>query len=127
MKKAGNIPTEHQEQAALMQWVKLNKARYPALDNIAAVPNGGARHIAVAKKLKAEGVSKGYPDILLDYPSNGYHGLRIELKRQKGSYATAEQKEWLARLNNAGYKAVVCKGWIDAKEVIEEYLSSLGN
>jgi len=117
-----SIPTEHQEQVALMQWVALSKARFPALNNLAAVPNGGVRHIAVARKLKAEGVSKGYPDILLDYPSGIYHGLRIELKRQKGSYPTPEQKEWLERLNNAGFKAVVCKGWVEAKEVIEAYL-----
>lgn len=123
MKQArAEIPTEHQEQVTLMHWVQLNKARLPALNNMTAVPNGGARHIAVARKLKAEGVSKGYPDILLDHPSNGYHGLRIELKRLKGSYPTTEQKEWLSRLNKAGFKAVVCKGWFEAKEVIEEYL-----
>ena len=117
-----NIPTEHQEQVALMQWVDLNKKKYPMLDMMTAVPNGGARHIAVARKLKSEGVKKGYPDILLDYPSNGYHGLRIELKRLNGSYPTRDQKGWISRLNNHGFYAVVCRGWIEAKEVIEAYL-----
>jgi len=120
------IPSEHNEQVALMQWVKLSIARYPMLENLHAIPNGGARHIAVAKKLKSEGVKKGVPDLCLPHPANDYHGLYIELKRQKASYPTKEQKEWLERLNNAGYKAVVCKGWVEAKEVIEVYLNPRG-
>ncbi len=116
------IPSEHQEQVALIDWCKLHQARYPMLNMMTAIPNGGLRNIKVAMKLKKEGVSKGYPDILLDYANNGYHGLRIELKRQKGSYPTTEQKQWLQRLNSAGYKAVVCNGWTEAKNVIEEYL-----
>jgi len=68
------------------------------------------------------GVDRNSPNFMLDYPSGIYHGLRIELKRQKGSYPTPEQKEWLERLNNAGFMAVVCKGWVEAKEVIEAYL-----
>jgi len=118
------IPTEHQEQVSLMQWVEMSKGKYPMLEMLAAVPNGGARHIAVARKLKAEGVKAGYPDILLDWPAGGHHGLRIELKRLKGGQVSPAQKDWLARLNAAGYKATVCRGWIEAKTIIEDYLNA---
>jgi len=117
-----SIPTEHQEQVSLMQWCAMSEKKYPALCMLYAIPNGGARHVAVAKKLKSEGVRRGVPDLHLAYPNSEYHGLFIELKKQKGSYPTPEQKEWLERLNNAGFKAVVCRGWIEAKEVIEAYL-----
>lgn len=117
-------PTEHEEQVALFQWAEVAKKKYPQLANMIAVPNGGHRHISVARKLKAEGVKSGYPDILLDWPSGIYHGLRIELKRRKGGVISASQKVWLERLNAAGYLAMVCRGWDEAREAIENYLDA---
>ena len=84
--------------------------------------------------MKAEGLKDGVPDICLPVatvneriPSDGYFGLYIELKiekrrNQKNGGCSEEQLEWLAYLNGAGYKAVVCYSWIEAVEVIKEYL-----
>lgn len=119
-------PTEHAEQVALMQRVRLHESRYPALKNLAAVPNGGARSKIVASKLKREGVSPGYPDLLLDFPAGGYHGLRIELKSMTG-YASREQKGWIERLRANGYRAEVCRGADEAWRVIAEYLEIRGS
>lgn len=47
-----------------------------------AVPNGGARHIRVAAKLKAEGVRPGVPDLCFVLPGGHFAGL--ELKSEKG-------------------------------------------
>lgn len=85
-----------------------------------ATPNGGKRNIGVAKKLKAEGVSKGFPDITVFLPSIV---LYIELKKLKGSYPTKEQKEWIDSLNKLKYaSARCCKGWREAMQFVNEHL-----
>ena len=76
-------PSEHQEQCAVIDYVR---ARYPSFaPYLFAVPNGARTAWTTAKRLKDEGLSKGYPDLGLDYPMGGYHGLRIEMKRRRGS------------------------------------------
>jgi len=67
------------------------------------------------------------PAILLDVPRGGFHGLRIELKREKGSYPTEDQKEWLRRLREYGYCACVCRGFDHARQTIENYLDGREN
>jgi len=47
--------------------------------------------------------------------------LFIELKRI-GGRLSSDQKWWIYKLQNNGYRAVVCFGWSDAVEVIEKYL-----
>lgn len=114
------IPTEHEEQCALIDWFDL---QYPALrGRLAAVPNGGERNAIVGAKLKAEGVREGYLDLQLLVARNGYHGLLIEMKRRKGKGATKKQKDWVQWHTEQGYLAVVCRGWVVAKAVIEGYL-----
>lgn len=113
--------SEHDHQVSLMRWIALSTPRYPVLGLIFAIPNGGARHIKVAAKLKAEGVKKGIPDLFFAYPARGYHGLFIELKTESGR-VSKEQKEMIERLSKVGYKAVVCRGWEDAKDEILNYL-----
>lgn len=115
-------PTESQEQVTLFAWAELAKAKHPELEWIFHVPNGGARHVVVAQRLKKEGVKPGYPDIGLDIPMGGHHGLRIELKRKAGGVTSAEQKKWIAALKSFGYRVEVCKGWEAARAVILNYL-----
>jgi len=112
---------EHEEQAALFQWASYSKAKYPELRWMFAVPNGGYRPVQVAKKLRAEGVKAGVPDIFLPVPIGGYHGLWIEMKYGTNK-PTSEQEDWLEYLGKAGYMAVVCYGWDKAKDVVLEYL-----
>jgi hypothetical protein len=55
------------------------------------------------------GLKSGYPDLLMDMACNGYHGLRIEMKKySKLAMPSAEQIEWLNRLSKQGYLAVLC-------------------
>ncbi|MHB8388268.1 MAG: VRR-NUC domain-containing protein [Acidobacteriaceae bacterium] len=116
------IPSEHAEQVALFQWAALASKRFPELKLLHAIPNGGARHIAVARKLKVEGVKAGVPDIFLPAARGGYHGLYIELKRSKGPKPTKEQEAWLRALTKAGYLALWARGWEMARMMIESYL-----
>ncbi len=68
------------------------------------------------------GTKKGYPDLIIDIARNGYHGLRIELKKDKTCYPSKEQKERLQMLNDEGYLAVVCKGFHETITTIKEYM-----
>jgi L-cysteine desulfidase len=114
-----STPSEHLEQVTLIAWYR----RTYKNELLVAIPNGGKRHIKTAIAMKQEGVSKGFPDIFLPVPNSQFHGLFIEMKRQKGGTLSKEQKAWIEYLNSAGYQAVMCKGFLEAKEVIECYLS----
>ena len=84
---------------------------------------GGVRtSITQAKKMKATGYKKGHPDLVCYNARGPYHGLAIELK-VKGNYPTKEQKEWLQKLKDEGWMAVCCKGFEDAKQVIDNYFN----
>lgn len=113
------MPSEHAHQCTLIGWFDKT---YPSFEGrLFAVPNGGLRNKVVAQKLKMEGLRPGVPDLFLPVSRLGYHGLFIEMKAETGS-ATAKQKDWVSFLSDMGYKAVICKGWLEAKEVIEGYL-----
>jgi rhodanese-related sulfurtransferase len=112
---------EHLEQCALIRWCALNEGRFPELRWIYAIPNGGQRNIAVAAKLKKEGVKAGVPDLCLPVARGGYHALYIELKAGKNK-PTASQLEWQGGLNGLGNMVVTCWGWEPASHVIERYM-----
>lgn len=117
---------EHAEAVALMKWVRMSMGRYPDLNMLWHVPNGGARGKAAAGKLKAEGVRTGVSDYVLDVARGGYFGLRIELKARyangKRGYATPDQKQYIADARAQGYRAEVVVGWQAAMELLIEYL-----
>lgn len=110
--------SEHDEQVALFEWA----ATVPELQWMFAIPNGGARHIAVAGKLKAEGVKRGVSDIFLPLARGGYHGLFIEMKSDKGN-TTPEQANFILAMRDAGYAAIICHGFEQAKWSIGLYLA----
>lgn len=105
-------------QIAVVNWLKWS---YP---NVLYCASAGGMHtsLSVAKKMKASGYVKGFPDLGIFHPTKKYHGLFIELKANKKGYATTEQKEWIKNLNTIGYFAVVCKGFDATIEQITNYL-----
>lgn len=115
-------PTEAQEQESLFRWAAYNRIKYPELELMYHVPNGGGRNLIEAAHLKAQGVKPGVPDICLPVPNIKYTALYIELKRRKGGKVSEEQRGWIAALNRVGCRAVVCHGWDEAREEIERYL-----
>ena len=113
--------SEAHEQAALMEWARMQAGRYPILARLHHIPNGGSRHPAEAANLKRQGVRSGVPDLCLPFPVGGKHGLYIEMKWGKNR-PTRPQREWLAYLESAGYAVAVCYGWQEAADVIMRYL-----
>lgn len=117
------IPDESQEQQNVISWTQWSLGRYPELEYLHHIPNGGARSKATAGRLRAEGVKPGVPDLCLPVPLGGYHGLYIEMKRRKGGTVSADQRRWIDFLQRHGYAVYVCKGAEEAIKTIEHYLS----
>lgn len=110
--------SEHDEQAAFFEW--LSYQRFPGVELMHAVPNGGARHIAVARKLKAEGVKPGVPDVQWPVARGGFIGLAIEFKSGDKS-PTKEQRERIDALQKEGWLVAVCWSWEAAARLVTGY------
>lgn len=113
---------EHTEQVAVIQWAELSLGRYPELELLHAIPNGGHRRPGVAGKLRAEGVRRGVPDLCLPVARGGAHGLYIEMKAP-GGRERPEQRWWRERLCEQGYRSVVCVGADEAICALVAYLA----
>lgn len=111
------VPTETEEQEELYAWCEAKGIE------IVHIPNERKCSGAVAASLARQGMRKGFPDNFIVGARKGFHGLFIELKRAKKNLSrrAPEQKEWVEKLNEAGYKAVFCYGAEEAKRVILEY------
>jgi len=126
-------PSEHQEQVAFIQRCRDRAARdrqAELLLYVAAVPNGAYygkdRRLAaiIARKMEAEGLAKGYPDVQLlaimpRYPDDPappgcppeWYGAWVgELKRLDGGAISPKQAEWHARLRAMGCRVDVGLG-----------------
>lgn len=135
--------TEHAHQAALFCWA----AQYinsphgvirvkEALARMFAIPNGDQRGDGTHKgaqiagaRLKAEGMKPGVMDIFLAYPSGGFHGLFIEMKKpgmqkKKNGGCSDEQMEFTNLLQTVAYDVRVCYSWEEARQTILHYLRS---
>jgi hypothetical protein len=117
-----SVASESIEQQCLFRWASYEAELYPELNLLYHIPNGGKRNIATAKRLKAEGVKPGVPDIHFPVARGKYHGLYIELKKLKGNTTSENQDNWLEALRGQGYLAIVCRGWQEASEAIINYL-----
>jgi hypothetical protein len=129
--------TESAEQSALMAWCAMQSDR--RLDLLFAIPNGGERHAAVGAKNVATGLKSGVPDLMLPVPINTvslhnepiepiFAGLFLEMKRVKHKTAkngncSAAQLEWHDKLREQGYAVCVAFGWIEARDILLEYLA----
>lgn len=109
---AAFLPSEAQEQAALVQWLRLKGYKHFRVPNETYTKSWKQKAVN-----KALGVVPGVPDIFVVTPT----GLvAIEMKRLKGSTTSEAQKEWIATLNALpGIRAAVCKGADAAIKFIE--------
>ena len=106
-------PSEHDEQVGFINWFR---AKYPQV-LIFAIPNGEKRAITVAKRLKAEGVVRGIPDLFIPQ-----FNLWVEMKRISGGRLSPEQRAMIVYLEGIGQKVIVGKGAADASRQILEFL-----
>lgn len=122
----GMIPSESQEQKALVQWLNY----HPILKNyFCKISNEGLRSLVTGARFKLEGLRAGVPDLFIYYPVLPYYGLWLELKQnrryresEKRTKTWIAQKEFIETVRNVGYYADFCYGWEDGKRIVEEYL-----
>jgi hypothetical protein len=134
------VPKESKQQELLFEWMELIRVpvegptpegEWLPLSTIAfAVPNGvsiagteaqRARYMAA---LKRQGFRTGVSDIVIPYPRGTYHGLFVELKRDKHSVVSKDQKDWRLLMRRLGYRAEIVIGWDEARRIITEYVGT---
>lgn len=120
-------PSEHTEQVELLKWWRVVAPLQYGIDAdlLFAVPNGGLRNIGTAQRLKAEGVIAGVADLFLAVPVQPYHGLFLEMKRQRLGHQSAAQKIFAGKVEQMGYAYFLAKGAADAEKMIQSYLQPL--
>jgi len=104
-----------------MEWALLSSGKYPELQLLHHIPNGGKRSASEAARFKATGVKPGVPDLCLPVPRGRYHGLYIEMKAIGGTISE-HQSIWLIELAKQGYYTVASFGADSAISTIEKYL-----
>ena len=111
-------PSEHDLQAECLRWL-----RYQHPDVLCyAIPNGAYTTKTTARKLVAEGVVHGIPDLCIPISKNGYHALYIEMKNGKAGRLSDYQKEIIPRLQSYGNKVAVCRTFEEFRQDVEAYL-----
>lgn len=127
----------NQEEEVQKGVIKYLQFKYPYARYCASL--GGIRtSYKQAVKAKATGYVKGFPDLQICFPidigggameggqhrrGGVYHGLFLEIKKDKKSYPTQEQRDWIAYLNDMGYCARVVKGIDESIQVIDDYFN----
>lgn len=98
--------------------------RHPSVLLLHAIPNGDWRGYGTGKKLKAQGVIPGIPDLFLPCARSGFHGLYIELKKANGT-VKADQWETMIALHHEGYCVRLCNNLRVTMEIITNYLEEM--
>lgn len=116
--------TEYQHQKAVFDWAKQPEVRqkYPELKLLFHIPNGGRRDPVEAKHLREQGVKKGVPDLFLPVARNGFHGLFIEMKTERGGILGKDQRWWEHELRTNDYCHCWAFGWEAAVATLIDYL-----
>lgn len=111
-----------------MKWIRTQ----PRFDGfLVKMNNEGARTEAQGWNLKMMGMEPGASDLFLAYPVGRFHGLWLEVKRNR-KYTPSEmateswrrQKAFLERMILVGFDGHFCYGWEDGMRIIKNYLLS---
>lgn len=125
----GTSGTEHDIQTLIIQWAERHESEYPELKwlysslNGIFIPGSPRTRARIINHMKQEGMKKGVSDLCLPVARHDYHGLYIELKRDKDSKIQPEQTKFLEFLIEQGYYGTICIGYQEATETLEWYLS----
>ena len=111
-------------QTQVVEWsrwaFKVNPVRYPHLEMLHCSLNGVKLSGTQAKIAKGQGMLSGVPDLFLPVPKNGFHGLFIEMKSDKGR-VTENQHWFLTNAESLSYKTVICYSAKEAISAIQAY------
>jgi hypothetical protein len=113
--------TEERVQIDIVEYIRY---QYPNALITATMGGQFQKHYSQRLKAKRTGYLKGVSDLLIFEPNEKYNGLFIELKKDKKSYPTKEQKLFIQNALDRGYYAICCKGFAHCKEVIDKYFKN---
>lgn len=115
--------TESNEQIAAMDWLR---AQHPKIaEHTLHIGNERKSTYYAGYIMKRMGVLKGASDLFMAWPNGGYHGLFIEVKSKIGR-PSAEQKAFLQRMKDVGYRAEICYGAEEVINTMKEYIAYQG-
>lgn len=112
----------------MVTWLKF----HPILKNFYLKnDNEGKRTPAQGAQAKRMGLRQGASDLFIYYPTKTYHGLWLEIKRNK-KYTPSErntetwkaQEKFIETVKSVGFSGEFCYGFVDGKRIIEAYLLS---
>jgi hypothetical protein len=111
--------TESNEQIAAMDWLR---AQHPNIaEHTLHIGNERKASYYAGYIMKRMGVLKGASDLFMAWPKGGYHGLFIEVKSKIGR-PSPEQKAFIQRMRDAGYKAEFCYGAEEVISTMKDYI-----
>lgn len=112
-KKRGPIPTEAQVQRAIIDALRWRRVF------CAHVPNAGLRSVVGGRRLKGEGLRKGFPDLVC-YGADGRHAL-LEVKRPgyTASAVSDEQRNVHETLRGLGATVAIVTSADEAIAVLQ--------
>jgi VRR-NUC domain len=119
--------SESDQQKTLVQWLRLKKITHFAVPN-ENMYSGVIRNLLpkvtsgrvigmMENKLQSMGKRKGVSDLVILLP--GARAVFIEMKKDRGSKTSDEQKAWQSEVQGLGFEAHICKGVDAAMAVIE--------
>lgn len=112
-------PTGSEIQKAMVEYADV---KYPELCKLLVkITNEGKRSFAQGKKMKAEGLRKGFPDFFVFRARDEYHGAAIEIKGRNDTLKP-EQREYLDILERQGYYCDVIDSIDQGMEFLDYWL-----
>lgn len=109
-----DMNTEDTDQKLLVSYLELlHDVKFTHIPNSTFTKSWG-----VKMRNKALGVRAGFPDLVIIIRNKFFC---IEMKREKGGVLSPVQKEWINALKNANIPVHVCKGFDEAKKVVDSY------
>jgi hypothetical protein len=118
--------SEHDHQKAVCDYLDAAypDALYHANPNGAWLAGNKAQRFGQMRKLKAEGLTPGTPDLFIAEPRGAWHGFYLEMKDPNGAKPTENQVWFIAHAEQRGYFTAVAYGFDEARELIDVYLRS---
>jgi hypothetical protein len=133
---------EHEQQCKVIEWknkvVGHSLIRFPGLETLHSIPNGGARpkkrnpntgaiYSPEAQRMVREGLKPGMPDLCLPVSRQGFLGLYIEMKDPNRPKPSQNQTTCHEQLREQGHRVEVRTSAGGAIKLISSYLSDLSN
>lgn len=123
------LKPEQRTQKSILTWLKLQHPR--VREQVVMIPNEGKKSVAGYALAKILGFHVGASDLFIAWPTAKYHGLWLEVKKDKwnGAKSSKEaahikrQMDFLDKMIEKGYQGKMVAGVDAAIQEITNYLN----